>query len=80
MLFYSIVATVATVLYHLGIVSHRKKEAELSILFFSMYVLVPSIIGGARDLNIGTDMDTYVVKFYNWISAANNLYLSLIHI
>ena len=77
MIFYSIVATVATVLYHLGIESHRKKEAELSILFFSMYVLVPSIIGGARDLNIGTDMDTYVVKFYNWISAANNLYNAL---
>lgn len=77
MLFYIIIAAIASLFYYFGIVAHKKKEAEASILFFVMYMLVPSIIGGARDLNIGTDMDTYVIKFYNWISSSNNLYNAL---
>lgn len=77
MIFYLILFIITTLLFYLA---NKSKKKEFKFILFSLFILIPSFIGGIRDTTIGTDLDTYAIEwFYRaQISPTFELYINQI--
>ena len=69
MTFYVIICLFSVFFYYLATIFDSKHNRYGTILFFILFLLLPSLIGGLRDLTIGTDMNVYGIgSFYNTLN------------
>lgn len=62
MYFYILVALLTSGLFYVADVKSHTPFAKWSLL--ALAFLIPTVIEGCRDLDIGTDMETYVIYFF----------------
>ncbi len=73
MLIYIIVFFVAFLLFYTSeIIDKNKKVNILSFLFFFLALLSLALLAGLRDLDVGRDMQVYVVKIFNKLNSPAN--------
>ena len=52
----------------------NRKSSKFSFLFLILAVLIPSILAGMRDLSVGTDVNVYVAKYYEFARHSNSIF------
>lgn len=70
--FYIFIIIIATFLFHLTVINHKKSQSW--IFFYVVFLLLLSFLGGLRDLKVGTDVLVYGVTYFENAKYTGNLF------